>query len=67
MLHLIGKSSTDYFVIECANCHSSVTVEYLGWDPAVPHVNATCQKCETSARFKLSGWDGLPPTPHKPR
>ena len=65
MLQLIGRTANDYFAIMCANCDAPVEIEYLGFDPAVPHFQATCKKCNESAQLKLSGahWRGLPSRP----
>jgi hypothetical protein len=67
MLQLIGKTSADYFNVLCAKCESTVEIEYLGFDPSIPHFRATCKQCEETATLKLSGtfWHGLPSKPYQ--
>ena len=60
MLQLIGSSSADYFGVQCAKCRTHVLVRYLGLDPTVPQIEATCETCGQTARFKVT-WEGLPP------
>ena len=66
-MHTItGKIYNDYFIIICEKCGTPTKNKYLGWDPAVPHFEATCEKCNISSQWKLdpANWKGLPSKPH---
>ena len=65
-LRIVGETSIDYFRVLCEKCGSQVRMEYLGWDPAMPHFKATCPTCEESAEFKVhvGEWKGLPREPY---
>lgn len=62
MLHLVGESQTDYFLVMCKVCKEQTHNEYLGWDPGVPHFRATCIQCGERTEYKLRAdlWSGLP-------
>jgi hypothetical protein len=63
MLELEGRGSGDYFEILCKGCGERTHNKYLGWDPAVPHFEATCPRCGESGVWKLNAWRGLPGKP----
>ena len=62
-LRIVGETSIDYFMVRCEKCQQPVKIKYLGWDPAVPHIEAKCKKCGSSGKLKLSNWTGLPAKP----
>lgn len=65
MLIIKGVQHADYFAIQCENCGVATKNRYLGWDPGMPHFEATCPTCEEKGKWKLSisEWEGLPSKP----
>ena len=64
-LTIKGVMTGDYFKVECRKCGKGTQNEYLGWDPFVPRLKATCKECGTSEIWRLyfPNWRGLPPNP----
>ena len=64
MLHTSGEERVDYFWIICSKCKEQVDIRYLGYDPAIPHIELKCPKCKETTVLKLNGhWTGLPTKP----
>jgi hypothetical protein len=57
-----GFAAADYFNIRCAKCKRETLNEYLGFDPSMPVLRATCSTCKTTHDYKLhtGNWRGLP-------
>jgi hypothetical protein len=41
-----GFATADYFNIRCAKCKRETLNEYLGYDPSMPVIRATCSTCK---------------------
>ena len=57
-----GFTTADYFNIRCAKCKRETLNEYLGYDPSMPVLRATCSTCKETHEYKLhtGNWRGLP-------
>lgn len=67
MLRLQCQTAMAYFNIQCAQCRNFVRVTYVGYEQAIPTIEAICDTCNVAERFKLGNrWQGLPPATPRP-